>query len=133
VVLTDWAGHRLDVPAADMMMDLADRLIVCCTGTPHSQDAATSLLTTLRGRGWARLASTAVIVSTKLGGAAPPARGRAEQAVPRERVVHVPFDLHLSGPGLKDLGRLKPRTTEAFVRLAALVLDGPPPSLPPAS
>ncbi|MFF3379889.1 hypothetical protein ACFYXF_43920 [Streptomyces sp. NPDC002680] len=41
------------------------------------------------------------------------------------QVATVPFDLSLRSPGFRELGRLRAATTQAFVKLAQLVVgDG---------
>ncbi|MFS4094015.1 SAV_2336 N-terminal domain-related protein [Streptomyces sp. AF1A] len=127
VVLTDWAAPTprgpLD-PSADVVLEHTDQLIVCCT--PGHGEHAGRLLDDLRARGWDRLADGAVIavplsgtnVSAEPGVRSGPLRGHPD-------VVVVPYDPALNGPAPLLLGRLRPRTANAYLDLAALAMTDP--------
>lgn len=121
-VLTDWSPLRLD-RSADVVLDLTDRLILCCGTAEWFLDAAVRTLAILRGTGREELARRALVVATDLDG--PSGRGLPGTFPRRLRVepgqvVHVPFDGALQAPDW-ELHRLRPATAEAFLRLAELV------------
>ncbi|MEV8017118.1 SAV_2336 N-terminal domain-related protein [Streptomyces sp. NPDC086554] len=127
VTLTDWAAPTRD-PALDVALDTADRLIICCTTSTFSVAAATELLADLRVRGRQEAASRAVIVASRLGGIDKPLQDSEIEdrfAADCAGTVLVPFDLHLSEHRAKELGRLRARTAEAFLDLAARVVVDP--------
>ncbi|MEU1051075.1 SAV_2336 N-terminal domain-related protein [Streptomyces sp. NPDC005876] len=124
-VLTDWSPMRLD-GSADAVLDHTDRLILCCGTAEWFLDAAIRVLAVLRGSGRAELAARALVVATDLDG--PSHRGLPGSFARRlriepEQVVRVPFDTALQTPGWQ-LHRLRPATTEAFLKLAELVTAG---------
>lgn len=126
-VLTDWAGLRLD-PTADVVLDLTDVLIVCCTTSEESVETTKRLLDRLRNEGRVALADNAIVVATRLGGVVTDARDahiRDRFSDRPGRCLTVPFDSHLAGDREIRLDRIKPRTAEAFVELAARVTDDP--------
>ncbi|MBZ6228397.1 SAV_2336 N-terminal domain-related protein [Streptomyces olivaceus] len=118
-VLTDWAPLRLD-GSATAVLDHTDRLILCCSTEEWLLDAAVRILAVLRGDGREELARRALVVATDLRG---PMGGELPQTfaerlrVEPEQVVRVPFDPALQSPHW-ELRRLRPATTEAFLRLA---------------
>ncbi|MEU5957053.1 SAV_2336 N-terminal domain-related protein [Streptomyces sp. NPDC047525] len=127
VMLTDWAAPPRD-PALDVVLDMADRLIVCCTTSAYSVTAAAELLDGLRERGREELASQALIVASRLGGIDKPLRDTEVEERFTDTcagTVLIPFDLHLSEHRAKELARLRGRTAEAFLDLAARVVSGP--------
>jgi MinD-like ATPase involved in chromosome partitioning or flagellar assembly len=129
VVLTDWAWHRLDGPAADAVLDHADRLVVCCTRAAYSLESAETILTGVHDRGRAQLADSALVVVSHIGGGPLPERfSGIEQRVTLASagMVSLPFDDHLASDNPKRLARLRPRTTEAYLRLAAALISGAP-------
>ncbi|MFD7714561.1 SAV_2336 N-terminal domain-related protein [Streptomyces sp. NPDC059814] len=129
-VLSDWAPLHLNRPA-DVLLEHADTLIICCSTTEVSLAAAVNSLAGVRTER-AHLADRAVVVVTEVDGP----RGRRMPAgladrlrVDPDHVVRVPFDSVLQSPDW-DLGRLRPATTEAFLDLAELVM---PPVAEPSS
>ncbi|MFF2009280.1 SAV_2336 N-terminal domain-related protein [Streptomyces sp. NPDC058195] len=117
-VLSDWAPLRLS-GAADVVLDHTDELIVCCSTTDVSVEAAARLLVELRESGRAETADRAVVVVTDIDGrkGRMPAGLADRLGTAPDQVVRVPFDPVLRSPGW-DLGRLKPATTEALLDLA---------------
>ncbi|MEV0319374.1 SAV_2336 N-terminal domain-related protein [Streptomyces sp. NPDC050658] len=127
VVLTDWAAPYRD-PALDVALDTTDRLIVCCTTSVFSVGEATRLLAGLRARGREDLVRNAVVVVSLLGGidkSLQDAEIKERFAANCAGTVFVPFDLHLSEHRAKELGRLRARTAQALLDLAARVVDDP--------
>lgn len=127
LVLTDLAVVHLD-STADVALELTDRLIVCCTATEHSVDAAVGVLDGLRELGWGALADDAVAVVNGLGGAKQPVPDSATHDRLRENcaaVVHIPFDPHLFERRMVDLARLKEHTADSYLDLAARVVAEP--------
>ncbi|WDF38262.1 SAV_2336 N-terminal domain-related protein [Streptomyces sp. T12] len=125
VVLTDWAASRLDAPA-NVVLEHTDQLVVCCTAREDTLAIAGDILDTLRDRGWGTLADRAVVAATLTGvnqSAAEIARSGALDHFPAATVI--PYDPHLADPRPIDLTRLKPRTANAFLELAALTMTGP--------
>ncbi|GAA4809399.1 SAV_2336 N-terminal domain-related protein [Streptomyces ziwulingensis] len=122
-VLTDWTPLRLD-GSADAVLDHTDRLILCCGTAQWFLSAAVRTLAMLRGSGREALARRALVVATDVDG---PSRRELPETfarrlgVPPEQVVRVPFDGALQSPRW-ELHRLRPATTEAFLRLAELAM-----------
>ncbi|MFI6039061.1 SAV_2336 N-terminal domain-related protein [Streptomyces sp. NPDC051315] len=126
-VLTDWAPQRLDA-SADTVLDLTDRLILCCGTADWFLAAARRVLQRLRdARRW-RLADEAIIVVTEVEG---PSARRVPLAlaghlgVSVNQVVPVPFDKALASPRFRELSRLRGATLTAFLDLAEKVVAGP--------
>ncbi|GAA4021916.1 MULTISPECIES: SAV_2336 N-terminal domain-related protein [Streptomyces] len=122
-VLTDWSPLGLD-RSADVVLDHTDRLILCCGSADWFLDAAVRTLAVVRGTDRQRLARRALVVITDLDG--PSGRGLPDTFARRlridpDQVVHVPFDAALQSASW-ELNRLRPATTEAFLRLAELVV-----------
>ncbi|MGW2486199.1 SAV_2336 N-terminal domain-related protein [Streptomyces sp. NPDC001606] len=123
LVLTDWAPVRL-APSADVVLDLTDRLVVCCGTTHWFQGAVVRTFEELRAAGRHRLADQAIVVDTRTDGS-------SRRGVPRDvhrqlniapdQVVRVPFDTALQSPRweLKDL---RTATVQAYLRLAEQVV-----------
>ncbi|MGW5863399.1 SAV_2336 N-terminal domain-related protein [Streptomyces sp. NPDC055239] len=127
VMLTDWAASTSD-PALTVSLDMADRLIVCCTTSAYSVKVAAKFLDALRVRGHENLANRALVVASRLGGIDKPLRDtEVEERFTAEcaGAVLIPFDLHLSEHRARELGRLRARTAEAFLDLAARVVSDP--------
>ncbi|WP_371612006.1 SAV_2336 N-terminal domain-related protein [Streptomyces clavifer] len=128
VVLSDWAGSRID-RGADTVLAHTDRLVLCCTDAAYSVGAAVRQLDDLRADGWERVVDEAVVVCTTLGGSDQVMDEQTVRATVADRaraVVAVPFDLHLAGPRPRDLSRIRPRAAEAFAKLARELLLGAP-------
>ncbi|WP_240136359.1 SAV_2336 N-terminal domain-related protein [Streptomyces sp. MUM 178J] len=126
VILSDWGAARVD-ESADLVLDLADRMVLCCTATTSSVAVAKDILATVRESGRRQLADHAVIAVARIGGHT----GELRDGVVAERfhghvggAVLVPFDTHLSSSRELDLTRLRRRTADAFLDLAAR-LAGP--------
>ncbi|MGW0780773.1 SAV_2336 N-terminal domain-related protein [Streptomyces sp. NPDC002913] len=130
-VLSDWAPLHLN-QQADVVLDHTDNLIVCCSTTDVSLEAGVDMLADLRATGRAYLADRAIVVATEIDGTKgrrlPSGLARRLHVDP-DHVVHVPFDSALQAAGW-TLRQLRPATTEAFMRLAELVV---PPSAEPSS
>ncbi|MFE5190043.1 SAV_2336 N-terminal domain-related protein [Streptomyces sp. NPDC056628] len=123
-VLTDWAPLRLD-RSADTVLDLTDRLILCCGSAGWFLDAAWRVLDRLRGSGRRRLADEAVVVMTQVEGlsARPiPDNLHTRFDIGADQVVTVPFDKSLHSPGFRELNQLRTPTLNAFLDLAELVV-----------
>ncbi|WP_406385041.1 hypothetical protein [Streptomyces sp. NBC_01618] len=128
VVLSDWAGSRISRGATTVLAH-TDRLVLCCTNTVYSVEAAVDQLDELRADGWEQIADQTVVVCTALGGIdhlADEQSVRAIFATQVRAVVVVPFDRHLAGPRERNLSRLRPRVAKAFAQLAQEVLVGAP-------
>ncbi|MGI5454361.1 SAV_2336 N-terminal domain-related protein [Streptomyces sp. CA-249302] len=131
LVLTDLAMFRLDSPA-DVVLELTDRLILCCRDTESSVADALRVLRTLRERGWGTLAENAVAVMARLGGRKHSVRDTTLHGPLRERcraVVVVPFDSHLFQRQGIDLSRLREGTVKSYLDLAAAVAGEPGPTV----
>jgi MinD-like ATPase involved in chromosome partitioning or flagellar assembly len=120
-VLTDWAPQQLDGPA-DTVLDLTDRLVLCCGTSDFALAYAARMLGKLRdARRW-RLADEAVVVVTEVEGPSarrvPSALAGRLGVVPHQ-VVAVPFDKSLSASRFWELGRLRAPALSAFLDLAA--------------
>ncbi|WP_405510010.1 SAV_2336 family protein [Streptomyces cyaneofuscatus] len=125
VVLTDWASPRLGAPA-QTVLDMTDRLVVCCTTGASSLDAARRTLDAVEDLGYPALSGDAVVVATRLSGTgtvvAPDAQVKKQFPDAGGPVV-VPFDPYLSGTSVVEVGRMRSRTVAAFLELAARVVD----------
>ncbi|MFE2070553.1 SAV_2336 N-terminal domain-related protein [Streptomyces sp. NPDC059467] len=119
-VLTDWAPQQLGA-SADPVLDLTDRLVLCCGISDFALAYAARMLAGLRdARRW-RLAEEALVVVTEVEG--PTARrvpaGLARRlGVMPDHVVAVPFDKYLSAGRFRELARVRPQTLAAFLDLA---------------
>ncbi|WP_217212231.1 SAV_2336 N-terminal domain-related protein [Streptomyces sp. AC550_RSS872] len=123
-VLTDWAPLRLD-RSADTVLDLTDRLILCCGSAGWFLDATWRVLDRLRGSGRRRLADEAIVVVTQvegLSGRPVPDGLPARFGIGADQVVAVPFDKSLHSPGFRELDQLRTPTLNAFLDLAELVV-----------
>ncbi|WP_432191979.1 SAV_2336 N-terminal domain-related protein [Streptomyces sp. bgisy027] len=123
-VLTDWAPLRLD-RSADTVLDLTDRLILCCGSAGWFFDAAWRILDRLRSSGRRHLADEAIMVVTQVEGVSGrpvPDDLAARFDIGADQVVAVPFDKTLHAPGFRELDRLRTPTLNAFLDLAELVV-----------
>ncbi|MFF7972671.1 SAV_2336 N-terminal domain-related protein [Streptomyces sp. NPDC007905] len=124
VVLIDWASRHFR-ESADVVLEHTDQLVVCCT-PEHGGAPVQELLDDLRGRGWGALADGAVVsVTLTVVNESPAAVARSTLADRHRDLIVVPYDSHLSARRPVDLSRLKPRTANAFLDLAALVMTDP--------
>ncbi|NDZ83579.1 hypothetical protein G3I19_34720, partial [Streptomyces sp. SID10853] len=133
-VLTDWSRLRLD-RSAGVVLDLTDRLILCCGTADWFLDAAVRTLDELRETGRERLAREAVVVAAEVAGASGrrlPRSFAGRLGIDPGQVVHIPFDAALQSPGW-ELDRLRAATVNAYLRLAELVLDAAGPDGPAGS
>ncbi|MFD5267071.1 SAV_2336 N-terminal domain-related protein [Streptomyces sp. NPDC058335] len=125
-VLTDWAPQRLDA-SADTVLDLTDRLILCCGTADWFLRAARQTLDRLReARRW-RLADEALVVVTEVEGPSArrvPAALAGRLGISVNQVVPVPFDKALGSPRFRQLSRLRPPTLNAFLDLAERIVAG---------
>ncbi|WP_151477120.1 SAV_2336 N-terminal domain-related protein [Streptomyces albicerus] len=127
VVLTDWSPLGLG-SAAEVVLNLTDRLVLCCGSAEWFLDAAVHTLDGVRDAGHRQLADDAIVVVGEIEGSVsrplPPDFAR-RLGIDAARLVRVPFDLSLRSPGFRELGRLRAATTRAFLDLAGLVVgDG---------
>jgi hypothetical protein len=127
VVLTDWSPLGLG-GAAEVVLNLTDRLVLCCGSAEWFLDAAVHTLDGVRDAGHRQLADDAIVVVGEIEGSVsrplPPDFAR-RLGIDAARLVRVPFDLSLRSPGFRELGRLRAATTRAFLDLAELVVgDG---------
>ncbi|WBB62442.1 SAV_2336 N-terminal domain-related protein [Streptomyces sp. WMMC500] len=129
-VLTDWSLLRLD-RAADFVLNRTDRLVLCCGTADWFIDAAARSLAALREGGHEDLAREVIVVATRIEQPSSrdvSARIAQRLGVDRDQVVQVPFDGSLRSGGF-GLTRLRVATTDAFLRLAELIVgpgDGDP-------
>ncbi|MFJ6982287.1 MULTISPECIES: SAV_2336 N-terminal domain-related protein [unclassified Streptomyces] len=125
-VLTDWAPPRLDA-SADTVLDLTDRLVLCCGTADWFLEAAAQTLHRLReARRW-RLVDEAIVVVTEVEGPSDrrvPAGLARRLRVTVDQVVPVPFDKALGSPRLRQLSQLRAPTLHAFMDLAERVVGG---------
>ncbi|GAA2550147.1 MULTISPECIES: SAV_2336 N-terminal domain-related protein [Streptomyces] len=123
-VLTDWPPTRLD-ESADVVLDLTDRLVLCCATLDWCLDAAVRTLGRLRESGRRALADDVVVAAVDVHGGGADGRLPPEIAerlgVEVRRVVPVPFD-----PSVREvvwnLGRVRPTTARAYLDLAEAVI-----------
>lgn len=129
VILTDWAPPRID-RTADTVLELTDRVLVCCSATEDSLEAAAARLAQIDQAGYPRLAADALVIVTRLGGGQQPL---SDEAVAvrlldrRQKPVLVPFDHVLTSAPDPALNRLRPGTADAYTALAAALVDPPAP------
>jgi MinD-like ATPase involved in chromosome partitioning or flagellar assembly len=122
-VLTDWSPPRVD-RSADVVLDLADRLVLCCATLDRDLYAAVRTLARLRESGRRALADGAVVAAADVQGGTNgplPDDFARRLGLDEHRVVHVPFDPSVRLVGFRGLGRLRPATTRAYLKLATLV------------
>ncbi|MFG2225813.1 SAV_2336 N-terminal domain-related protein [Streptomyces sp. NPDC048644] len=123
LVLTDWAAPATG-PAIGPVLGLTDRLVLCVSPARASLETAAALLKSWRGdAAGRRLAEHAVVVVSQVGVPDPLPDDTVRAALPPLPLVFVPFDTHLAGLREVSLPRLKSRTAEAFLELAAHLLD----------
>ncbi len=125
LVITD-SGTGLAHSAMDGTLKLADSVIVVGAPTVDGASRASKTLDWLLAHGHSELAADAVVVLSC-------DRQSLEVDVDRIRehfearcrgVIEVPHDPHLAIGGRVDLPRLRRRTRDAFLELAALIADG---------
>jgi MinD-like ATPase involved in chromosome partitioning or flagellar assembly len=133
IVITD-SGTGLVHSAMEGTLKLADSVIIVGAPTVDGASRASKTLDWLLAHGHESLAADAVVVLSC-------DRSSVEVDLERIRdhftarcraVVEVPHDPHLATGGRVELARLRPRTRDAFLQLAAVIADdfalaGPPP------
>ncbi|MFC1421446.1 nucleotide-binding protein [Streptacidiphilus cavernicola] len=147
IVLTD-SGTGLLYSAMRGVLDLADQLIVVSTPSVDGASSASTTLDWLSAHGYADLVQRSITVVSGVRETSKMIRIEDIVAHFQTRcrgVVVVPFDEHLSAGAEVELGRMRPKTREAYFDLAAMVASdfprtqpqpvgwqgGPPPQGPP--
>lgn len=123
IVLTD-SGTGLLYSAMRGVLDLADQLIVVSTPSVDGASSASTTLDWLSAHGYADLVQRSITVVSGV-------RETSKMIKIEDIVAHfqtrcrgvvvVPFDEHLSAGAEVELGRMKPKTREAYFDLAAMV------------
>ncbi|MFF3203165.1 SAV_2336 N-terminal domain-related protein [Streptomyces sp. NPDC002962] len=122
-VLTNCLPSRADRPA-EAVLDLTDQLILCCTASEASLADARHLLRRLPDRSRGLMRDVVVVVGGPANASRRlPADFPQRLGVDAERVVRIPSDPALRNSGFDGLGRLRPATTRAYLKLAELVTD----------
>ncbi|MFE0376931.1 SAV_2336 N-terminal domain-related protein [Streptomyces inhibens] len=125
VVLADWAYLRTET-VTDTALAVTDRLVVVARMTERGLDQTRLLLAHLARRGYRALAERAVLVVTGLSGPDRPLRRDEFVEGFRDHsggLVFIPFDYRLDSQRDIDITRLRSKTYEAFVDLAALLAE----------
>ncbi len=125
IVLTD-CGTGIMHSAMDGVLSLAHALVLVSSPAVDGARSAAATLDWLGLHGYAHLVErTVVVVSANRPGAA----GIDMDELTRHflarcrAVVVIPFDEHLAEGSVVELDRLRPRTRDAFVELAAMMAD----------
>ncbi|MEU8684429.1 SAV_2336 N-terminal domain-related protein [Streptomyces sp. NPDC048611] len=125
VVLADWAPLRAEsVP--DTALSMTHRLVVVARMTAQGIGQTQDLLTELARRGYPELAERAVLAVTSLPGPDRPVRRDAFAGQFRGHpggMAFIPFDYRLDSRRDIDLARMRSRTQDAFLDLAALLAE----------
>lgn len=121
-------------------VELADQLVICASASVAGADGATATLDQLVAQGHGELVRTSVTVistvpATEAGQGRPlPAQELAAHFRTRcGGVAVIPADAHLAAGGEVDPARLKPKTRQACLELAALVGKAMARQQPPAA
>ncbi|MEV6008035.1 SAV_2336 N-terminal domain-related protein [Streptomyces sp. NPDC051976] len=126
VILTD-AGTGLLYSVMRGVLDLADQLIIVSTPSVDGASSASTTLDWLSAHGYADLVARSITVIAgvreKTGGAIKVDDMVAHFRTRCRGVQVVPFDEHLATGAEVDLDKMRPRTREAFVDLAAMVAE----------
>ncbi|SHK96787.1 MinD-like ATPase involved in chromosome partitioning or flagellar assembly [Pseudonocardia thermophila] len=134
VVITD-SGTGLIHSAMEGTLATADSLVV--VGAPTVDGAARASLTLdwLEAEGYREAAADAVVVLScdRSSKDVDVTRVREHFAARCRAVVEIPFDPHLATGGRIDVERLRRRTRDAFLELAAHVADGFDPGRVPSA
>ncbi|MFE7782668.1 hypothetical protein ACFU5I_16465, partial [Streptomyces libani] len=125
VVLADWAHLRTE-SVTDTALSMTHRLVVVAPMTERGIEQTQTLLSLLARRGHPELAERAVLAVTGLAGPDRPVR--RDDVVEHFRghpggVVFIPFDYRLDSQRDIELARLRSRTQDAFLDLAALLAE----------
>ncbi|HVL84569.1 MAG TPA: MinD/ParA family protein [Pseudonocardia sp.] len=125
IVITD-SGTGLVHSAMEGTLNLADSLIVVGAPTVDGASRASKTLDWLHAHGHAALAGKAIMVLScdRTSSEIDLERIREHFEARCRAVVEIPHDPHLATGGRIDLSRLRRRTRDAFVELAALIADG---------
>ncbi|HEY3481875.1 MAG TPA: MinD/ParA family protein, partial [Streptomyces sp.] len=125
VILTD-SGTGLLYSAMRGVLDLADQLIIVSTPSVDGASSASTTLDWLSAHGYAELVARSITVISGV-------RETGKMIKVDDIVAHfatrcrgvqvVPFDEHLAAGTEIDLARMRPRTRDAYVDLAAMVAD----------
>jgi MinD-like ATPase involved in chromosome partitioning or flagellar assembly len=137
IVITD-SGTGLVHSAMEGTLKLADSVIIVGAPTVDGASRASKTLDWLLAHGHPQLARSAVVVLScdRTSDEVDAARIREHFTARCRAVVEIPHDAHLATGGRVDLARLRPRTRDAFLELAAIIADrfdrgGPPAPGPP--
>ncbi|MBY6367357.1 MinD/ParA family ATP-binding protein [Rhodococcoides corynebacterioides] len=125
IVLTD-CGTGIMHSAMDGVLSLAHALVLVSSPAVDGARSAAATLDWLGLHGYAHLVErTVVVVSANRPGAASIDMDELKRHfLARCRaVVVIPFDEHLAEGSVVELDRLRPRTRDAFVELAAMMAD----------
>jgi MinD-like ATPase involved in chromosome partitioning or flagellar assembly len=132
IVLTD-SGTGLLYSAMRGVLDLADQLIVVSTPSVDGASSASTTLDWLSAHGYADLVQRSITVVSGV-------RETSKMIKIDDIVAHfqtrcrgvvvVPFDEHLSAGAEVDLGRMRPKTRDAYFELAAMVASDFPRTQP---
>ncbi|MER5194855.1 SAV_2336 N-terminal domain-related protein [Streptomyces sp. NPDC002755] len=124
-VLTNCLSSGSGQPA-EAVLNLTDQLILYCIATHSSLTDAGRVLRGLpEERSRTLMRDLVVVVGGVQGGMSRRLSVDSSHrlGVDAERVVRVPFDPALRDSGFDDLRRLRPATTQAYLKLAELVTD----------
>ena len=132
IVLTD-SGTGLLYSAMRGVLDLADQLIVVSTPSVDGASSASTTLDWLSAHGYADLVQRSITVVSGV-------RETSKMIKVEDIVAHfqtrcrgvvvIPFDEHLSAGAEVELGRMRPKTREAYFDLAAMVASDFPRTQP---
>jgi MinD-like ATPase involved in chromosome partitioning or flagellar assembly len=124
IVITD-SGTGLVHSAMEGTLTLADSVIIVGAPTVDGASRASKTLDWLLAHGHPELADEALVVLScdRTSDEVDAVRIREHFAARCRAVVEIPHDPHLATGGRVDLARLRPRTGDAFLELAALVAD----------
>lgn len=128
LVLTD-SGTGLLHSAMRGVLDLADQLVIAATPSIDGASGASTTLDWLAAHGYMDLVKRSVTVVSHVRGLSKLIRVEDVVAHFETRcraAVVIPFDEHLAFGGEIDLDRLRPRTREAYLDLAALLVQDIP-------
>ncbi|MHA6784489.1 MinD/ParA family ATP-binding protein [Pseudonocardia saturnea] len=124
IVITD-SGTGLVHSAMEGTLKLADSVIIVGAPTVDGASRASKTLDWLLAHGHPDLARNAIVVLScdRTSVEVDAARIRDHFAARCRAVVEIPHDPHLATGGRVELARLRPRTRDAFLGLAALIAD----------
>lgn len=119
-------GNNLRAPNYQASLDIADQLVIVSTIEEDTAGSAGWVVDALRGSGRTELVDHAVTVLAAPAGRIDAAlHRRLHQHFAQTRAVYdVPFDPHLVGGRPINISKLKPKTRDAWVPVAAAIADG---------